>query len=225
MKKSELLLKIINLSGAFSPSIEGEVKEMMRVYDLQCGGKPRRYISYGVSSRLIKKSSIKAGGIGGLAAAPATLPVIGTIGTLILSSVVDFAYLLRAQIELCYGISVAYEVMMDEEELKAVSLALLGFSGGTQAVKGITATTLRSIVDATAGRYLKKGITESAVDIADRIGPRLLGRAYKLLPLVGIPISASINMASTIMVGNQARKYFSTWDTFSELGIDINEKD
>jgi hypothetical protein len=39
--------------------------------------------------------------------------------------------------------------------------------------------------------------------------PKLLGRSYKLLPFLSIPLSASINIASTMMVGNQARKYFS----------------
>lgn len=225
MKKSDWLAKIINLSRVSLPYIQKEIKEMMREYDLQCGGKPRRYISYRVSSRLIKRSAIKAGGIGGLVAAPATLPLIGTLGTLILSLTADITYLLRTQIELCYGISVAYEVMMDEEELKAVTLALLGFSGGAEAVKGITAGALRNLVDTMAEKYLRKGITESAIDVADKVGPRFLGRAYKLLPFVGIPISASINMASTMMVGNQARKYFGTWDSFSDLETGINEKD
>ncbi len=225
MKKGGLLLEIINLSGASLPSIREEVKEMMSEYDLQCGGKPRRYISYGVSSRLIKQRAMKAGAVGGLVATPATIPVIGTIGTLVVSTTVDLAYLLRTQIELCYGISVAYEAIMDEEELKAITLALVGFSGGAQAVKGITSTALRNIVDAMAIRYMKKGITEATVDVAGRIGPRLLGGAYKLIPLVGIPINASINIASTMIVGNRARKYFSAWDTSSDLGIVINEKD
>ncbi len=224
MKKGDWLTRAINVSGDSLPTIQREVREMIREYDMECGGKPMRYISYGVSSRLIRKAALKAGGIGGLVAVPAALPLIGTIGTIIISSAVDLVYLLRVHIQLCYRISVAYGVMMDEEELKAVTLALLGLSSGTQTVKGMTAYSLRNLVDGMAEKYLRKGITGSAADVADRIGTRLLGRAYKIIPLIGIPVSASANVASTMVVGNQARRYFSTWDKSSDPDTGIYEK-
>jgi hypothetical protein len=80
---------------------------------------------------------------------------------------------------------------------------------------------LRSIVDATKSSYLQKGVTEAAAEVAAKITPRFLGKAYKLIPLLGIPLSASINIASTMMVGNQARKYFSIWE---ESVINIHPK-
>ena len=219
MKKGDWLAKMISVSGASLPSIQREVSGMMQLYDLQCGGKPRRYISYGVSSRLIKRAVMKAGGVGGLVAAPAVIPFVGTIGTLIISSAVDLAYLFRLHIELCYKISAAYEVSIDEDELKAITLALLGFSGGTQTFKGIALHALRARIDLVAEKFLRKGITDSAADVAAKVGPRLLGRTYKIIPFIGIPINASVNMVSTLMVGNQARKYFSTWEVFPDPEI------
>ena len=221
MKKADWLAKLINVSGASLPSIQQEVAELMQAYDLECGGKPRRYISYRVSSRMIKKAAMKAGGVGGLVAAPAVIPLVGTIGTLIISSAVDIAYLLRLHIELCYKISAAYDVLPDEEELKAITLALLGFSGGAQTLKGVTLHALRTRIDLMAEKFLRKGVTDSAADVASKFGPRLLGRTYKIIPFIGIPINASVNMVSTLMVGNQARKYFSTWDAFP--GPEINK--
>lgn len=152
---------------------------------------------------------MKTGAFGSLTGAPAALPVIGTIGTALVGTTADLAYLLRTQIELCYAISAAYDAGIDEEELKAVTLALLGFSGSAEMVKGIATSTFKRIVDAATARYLKKGIAKAAAEVFSKITPRLLGRAYKLIPLINIPLSASINIASTMIVGNQARKYFS----------------
>ncbi len=37
--------------------------------------------------------------------------------------------------------------------------------------------------------------------------------------LSGVPINASLNMVSALMAGNQARKYFSTWDALPDPEI------
>ncbi|HIJ58056.1 MAG TPA: hypothetical protein HPP41_00105 [Deltaproteobacteria bacterium] len=208
-EKGDWLVKILGLSGSVLPAIREEVMDMKRERELEHGDRPKRDISYEVSSKLIKRSAIKAGAVGSITAAPASLPVIGTIGTAIVGATADLAYLIRTQIELCYAISAAYDARIDEEELKAVTIALLGFSGSAEMVKGIAASTLKNIVDAATARYLKKGIADVAAEVGPKITRRLLGRAYKLIPFIGIPLSASINIASTMIVGNQARKYFS----------------
>jgi hypothetical protein len=208
------LSKILMLTGKSLPAIKSQVREMKREYDLAQGGKPGRYISYGVSSKLIKQASLKTAAFGGLVSVPATIPGVGLAGTLLAGITADLVYLVRTQIELCYAISIAYDVQMDEEELKAVSLALLGFSGSAEAAKGIAVRTLRGVVDEMTAAYLRKGIPDSAVDVSARLIPRFAGKAYRLIPFLGIPISASLNIASTMMIGNQARKYFSTWEDF-----------
>ena len=208
--RADWLIKILGFSGNALPAIREEVFEMMRESYLTGNGRPQQDISYEVSSRLIKRSALKAGAFGGITATPAALPGIGTLGTVIIGTTVDLSYLIRTQIELCYAISAAYGTHLDEEELRAVTLSLLGFSGAGQMVKEIAASTLRDIVDEAAARYINRGLTHTAAEVAAKVTPRLIGRAYKLLPFIGIPLSASINIASTMMVGNQARKYFST---------------
>lgn len=213
MKNSQMswFEKVLILSGTHLPSIRREVREMIRTYDLENGGKPKKYTAYAVSSALIKKSAYRTAGFGGLAAAPGTVPWIGVIGTIIISTTVDIALLIREQIELCYAISVAYDVNMDENELKATTLALLGFSGSAGAAKGITSGVMRTVVDEAAAMYLERGLNKATIEVAEKVLPKLMQRLYRFIPLLGIPLSASINMASTMMVGNQARKYFSTW--------------
>ena len=206
---ADWLVKILGLSGKGLPALKEEVGEMIREAVLENENRPKKDIHYQVSSRLIKRSALRTAAVGSITATPATLPVVGTIGTAFFGTTADFVYLIRKQIELCYAISTVYDTGMDDEELRAIILAIIGFSGTGQMAKEIAASTLRNIVDATTAKYLKKGLTHAAAEVAAKITPRFLGRAYKLIPLLGIPLSASINIASTMMVGNQARKYFS----------------
>ena len=209
---ADWLIKILGISGKDLPAIRKEVGEMIREENLENGDSPKRDIHRRVSSRLIKRSALRTAAVGGITATPAILPVIGTIGTAVISTTADFTYLIRKQIELCYQISAVYDTGIHEQELRAITLALIGFSGTGQMAKGIAASTLRSVVDATTATYLKKGVAGAAAEVAAKLSPRVFGRAYKLIPLLGIPLSASINIASTMMVGKQARKYFCTFD-------------
>lgn len=222
-RKARLLVKILGLSGNALPAIREEVGEMIRGLRLEQGVGPKRDLSQKVCSRLIARSAMRVGAVGGITATPAALPGLGTIGTAIAAMTADFAYLIRKQIELCYAISAVYDADIHEEELMAITLALLGFSGTGQMVKEIAAGTLRNIVDVAKASYLKKGISEAAAEVAAKITPRFMGRAYKLIPLLGIPLSASINIASTMMVGNQARKYFSTRERSETIPIGTPE--
>ncbi len=219
MEEFDWFDKILTVSGTYLPTIRQEVKEMINEYDLKHGGtKPHKYIAYAIGSKLIKNAALKAGGIGGLTSLPGTLPLIGTIGTVLIGSAVDLALVLRMQIELCYALSVAYDVNMDDEELKAAALAIVGFSGSASAAKAVTASVMRKAVDELAEDYIKTGLARATAEIAEKLIPRLLSKWYRFIPLLGIPIGISVNMATTMMIGNQARKYFSTWLDDDELG-------
>lgn len=210
-ERADWLLEILGLSGSALPAIRSNARNLVWEYELDHADKSKQEICDLVSSSLIKTSAIKTGAVGSITAVPAVLPFLGTIATAVLGTTVDLAFLIRTQIELCYAISAVYKSEIDEEELKAVTLALLGFSGSAEMLKGIAASTLRSIVDESVAKYLTKGIANAAADAAGKIGPRLFIRAYKLIPLVGISLCASINITSTMMVGKHARQYFSPW--------------
>lgn len=210
--RADWLLGILGLSDSALPAIRSNARNLVWEYELDHAEKSKQEICDLVSSSLIKTSAIKTGAMGSITAVPAVLPFLGTIASAVLGTTIDLAFLIRTQIELCYAISAVYESEIDEEELKAVTLALLGFSGSAEMLKGIAASTLRSIVDETVAKYLTKGIANAAADAAGKIGPRLFIRAYKLIPLVGISLCASINITSTMMVGKHARQYFSTWN-------------
>ncbi|MBF0465136.1 MAG: EcsC family protein [Nitrospirae bacterium] len=221
--KYEWFDKVLTLSGTHLPSIKSDVNALIDEFDLKMGGdKPQKYLSYTVSGNLMKKAAYKAAGIGGLTTLPMTIPIIGTIGTVLAGSLVDLALVLRIQIELCFAISAAYGVELGEDELKAITLALLGFSGSSQAFKATAASVLRTAVDEIAKSYINRGVEVATVEFAERLIPRLLKKYYRFIPFIGVPLGASFNLVSTMTVGNHARKYFSVWDNDN---IQISWKD
>jgi molybdenum cofactor biosynthesis enzyme len=215
-KGADWLVRVLGISREALLALREEVGNMMREAHLEDRGLSQKNLRHRVSRRLTKRIAMQAAAVGGIMAAPAALPIVGTLGTAVAGTTVDFIYMVRRQIELCYAISAVYNSNMDEEELKAVTLALLGFSGAGQMFKEIASSTLRNVVDATSVSYLKMGFREAASEVAAKITPRFFGRAYRLIPLVSIPLNASVNIVSTMMVGNRASKYFSTWEEDQE---------
>lgn len=201
----------IVLGSASFPRIRHDVREMMQVYEQKNNNKPRHYLSYKVSGTLIKRSAIRAGILGGITSSPAILPGIGTVGTLLIGLTADLVYLLKIQTELCYAIAMAYETSMDEEELQTVILALIGFTGTTEAAKGVASSVLRHSIDSAVHRYLQIGFSRAAATLGRKLGLKIGKGAARVLPFVGIPIGSSMNIASTMLVGNQARRYFNSW--------------
>jgi len=199
------------LAGASLPKIRRNVSGIKEGFRERHNDISRQRLSYKVSSRLIKNCSLKAGILGGITSAPGILPGFGTAGLLAVGLATDLIYLLRIQMELCYGIASAYEVPVDDEELQAITLALIGFSGTAEAAKGLGSSILRNSIDRTAKYYLAEGVTKAAVIVGRKQGLKSGTRIAKLFPFLGIPLGASLNIASTMLVGNHARKYFSTW--------------
>ncbi|HIJ19541.1 MAG TPA: hypothetical protein HPP58_00690 [Deltaproteobacteria bacterium] len=220
LKKADWLAKILGIYGDALPEIRAGVNKMMETNDHFQGGEQtatdRQSMARRVSGRLIRQAAMKTGVMGGITAAPFALPGIGMIGTAVAGISADFTYLIRKQVWLCYGISAAYDVRLQEEELKAVILAILGFSGTGQLGKEIAVRALKEMVDAGASRFLRKGLIWSASEVAAIITPRLFRKSYRVVPFLSMPLSASVNIASTITVGNHAREYFSSEDTAAE---------
>ena len=216
-EKTDWLAKALGIYGDALPEIRDKVGKMMETHEPdrgeKCTADEMQRLSRRVSDSLIRRTAMKTGTVGGITAAPVAIPGIGALGTAVVGISADFTYLIRKQVWLCYGISAAYDIRMEEEELKAVILALLGFSGSGQLSKEIAVRAVKEMVNATASRFLKKGIVWSASEVAAILTPRMVGKSYKFIPFLGMPLSASVNIASTIMVGNHARKYFGSEDS------------
>lgn len=166
-------------------------------------------LAYLISNRLIKKSMIKSGVWGGMSAVPAAFPGIGSLIVTVAELGVDFYLLLKTQIELCYGIAIAYQSEMTDEELQAVTMALLGFSNDDEKIDRASSLMIKTSVDRVATKYLRVGLHKAALTLSSRLGLKVGSRAARVIPVLGVPLSASLNIASTRKVGARARKYFS----------------
>jgi len=198
------------LAGVSLPGIRNQVQGMLaQIRRGETFGESTDYASL-VSDQLIRKHSLKTGFFGGLTSAPGTLPGMGTLGTVTVTLTADLVHLLRAQVELCYGVSAAYGVKMTDEELQAVALALIGYSGSAEAAHNINAQVIRQIIDQAAQTYLATGMKKAVTILLQKIGSRSSGRLVKALPFLGIPLGVSINVASIRLLGNNAKAYFNT---------------
>nr|AMP41557.1 magnetosome protein Mad31 [uncultured Nitrospirota bacterium] len=222
-KEFDWFEKLLIITGTNLLDMKGEIQNTMKDLECEYEGVPKKIVAYKVSSKLIRNSALKAGTVGGVSGVFATVPGLGTIASIVLATTADIAILLRIQVELCYAISVAYEVNVNEDELRAITLAILGFSGSTQCVKGIAAGVTRKLIDELAENYLKIGIAKATEGVAEALIPRLIRSTFKFLPLVGVPLGASINIVSTMKLGNQARKYFSTWHDPVSLDVCVGD--
>lgn len=204
-------LNIIYPSSQTLLEIRGMVEEMKRECATDSAEACEKSVSRRISSRLISKYATQSAVFGGLTAVPGVLPGIGTLGVLSASLTADLANLLRIQIKLCYAVAYAYDVEMDEAELQAVVLSLLGLSGSAELFKGISARATREVVERTVADYQQAAAGKAALALSERTGLKLGSTSLKLIPLIGIPLNASVNLSSTMVVGNHARNYFSAW--------------
>lgn len=201
--------RILVLTEKKLPAIREEVRSMLALCELLNPHLSKRDISYKVGDKLINQSAIKTGAVGGVTSVPAAIPVIGTMGTVLLGVAVDVTYLLKSQVRLCFAMSAAYEVEIEPEELNAVTMALLGFSRPEEMADRIAASSLKAFEYSAATRLLGKGLSKIMVRVSPRVTPRVLVRTFKLLPIINIPFGAALDAASTLKVGRRARRYFS----------------
>lgn len=201
--------RILILAEKQLPAIKRDVRSMAALCELLNPHLSKRDISYKVGDKLITQSAIKTGAVGGVTSAPAAIPGIGAISTVLLGVAVDVTYLLKTQVRLCFAMSAAYEVEIEPEELNAVTMALLGFSRPEEMADRIAASSLKAFVDSAAARLLGKGLSRIMVRVSPKVTSRVLVRTFKLLPIINIPFGAAIDAASTLKAGRRARRYFS----------------
>lgn len=168
----------------------------------------------------IRMAARYAGIGGGLSASAYTAAVAATIGTLggaspltvsagVGSFVVDMSYTTQIQLRTAYDISVLYGVPIDVDDpddmLKLVKIALAiksGEAGMVAFAKGAPAF---------VRHFLKKyysGAVLTAAKSLPVIGKHLLQRnVIKFaLPVVGVPVSATVNFWTTRAAGNHAQR-------------------
>jgi len=206
---SDWLLTILNQTGLNLPDLRDEIQFLMWEDLFDNNHLTAEEVEKNVCNKLMKWSSIKVGSFGSITAAPASFPVIGSIGASVCTTTVDVAYLIRSQIELCYAISAVFDTDISEEKLKAITLALIDYDKNNDVLADIARTSFKSLINGLAAKYLKKGIERVAPDIAQKLMSRMLSRiSAKWVPFMSIPVNAALNVSDIRKTGNRAISYF-----------------
>jgi len=211
---SDWLRTILNQTGMNLPDIRDEIQFLLweNLFDNEQLSIDN--VAHSVCNQLLKWSSIKVGSFGSITAAPASFPVIGSIGASVCTTTIDVAYLIRSQIELCYAISAVFDTDITEDNLKAITLALLEYDNNNELLADIARSSFNSLINSLAAKYLKKGIDCVAPDIAQKLLSRMLNRvSAKWIPFISIPINAAINVSDIRKTGNRAISYFQLRNT------------
>lgn len=136
---------------------------------------------------LIKRKSKQAGAVGAATAGAALIPGVGTLFVLAAGTVADIAVVLRMQAELVLEIAAAHQRLLTEDERQRAILLVTGLSAGTNQ---LAVSTGRKVSLGLGERFAEKWVV-------------------KVLPVVGIAVSAGVNALSTYIVGTRAHAYFS----------------
>nr|WCC90927.1 magnetosome protein Mad31 [Desulfobacteraceae bacterium] len=207
---SDWLLDLLNQTGFDHSAIQEEIDYLLWEYEFENPEASEDEITDQVCQKLIIWSSSKGVASAGITTAPVSLPIIGSIGTATLGTALDLTFLIRTQIELCYAIAAVYRVSMTEIQLKASILAILGYSNNDEIAMDITKTSINQLIHSTATRFLSRGIKESSLEVVERLATRMLGRMVRWLPLISIPINASMNVNAIKSTGLRAKNYFKS---------------
>jgi len=156
----------------------------------------------GVAADIISTYSTRSAIGGGLTAAPAVVPGVGTLVATVGGSMVDMAWMLRQEVEmaLCLTYLYGFDITDERERWLAYGLASI------------------STYDARDGRNYFADLAEAQIEamvkytprqlsklVATQLGKLALARApggfFRAVPLVGVVVSASGNKVLTSAVG------------------------
>ena len=214
-KSDELALskleKALFFAGQSLPDIQKDVAHRKADLQREFVGMTEQQIAGKLCDILVRRSTIKSGTFGGLTSAPGTIPGIGTLGTIAVSMTADIVHKLRVQIELCFGIATAYGIEMEETELQAAALAIIGISVSETTLGRLGGQATREMVDS-ARSYLATGMAKGATKVVDKLTVHSGSRALRIIPFIGVPIGAYLNSEDVRRVGKEAKKYFSSFD-------------
>lgn len=135
---------------------------------------------------LIKKKCQQAGAVGAATSGTALVPGIGTLTALTLGAVADITVAFRLQADLVLEIAAAHGRLLTEEEKQRAILLVTGLSAGAN-----------QLLTRTGGKV--------SVEVSERMAQKWLAR---VLPVIGVALSAGTNVLATYLIGQRAHAYF-----------------
>jgi hypothetical protein len=140
-----------------------------------------------LANRMIKNKCFQAGAVGAVTSAAAMIPGLGTFAALTFGVAADIGMTFKLQAEMVLEIASAYQHELTPAEKQRVILVVTGVSAGVNQVAQA------------AGKRIAQKATEQLAQKS----------VLKAIPFVGAGASAGVNIASTYIIGQRAKSYFS----------------
>jgi hypothetical protein len=156
-----------------------------------------------VAQYLIRRKSRAVGMIGGATALPGVVPFIGAIGTIATALSSELIAVAKLEIELCMEIAHLCGRDISKKTRIYEILAIMAAHGRKPAAK-------RELTNRMTKKAAKTGLLRLSRGVSRRIVRKRLNRIlFKVVPWIGIPISAAYNLNSTRKIGYAALDYYS----------------
>ena len=136
---------------------------------------------------MIRRKCRRTAVVGAVTAAPAAIPGLGTLTSLVLGSTVDLALTAGLQAELVLEIACCYGVEMTASEERSVILMVTGVGVG-------------------ANQLIEKAGRQIAAKASEQLAKKSVARS---VPLIGMGAAAGTNTVTTYAIGRRAISYFA----------------
>ncbi|MES2642473.1 MAG: hypothetical protein V4850_23520 [Myxococcota bacterium] len=168
---------------------------------------------------LVEDAALRTAAIGASAALPLTLPVLGMIGSTLLTVLGGALWQAAVEVELCYAIGAAYRTRMPSERVRTIAFWLVRLANYGDLQERALAMGVRFTVRKLVEKLVAIGLARAvAATAGGMMMGGMMGRAVVGAPVpwyvratsfIGVPVLAVIGWRSTQGVGERAIAYFS----------------
>lgn len=165
-----------------------------------------------IANLIIEDHAFWAAVVGVGVGSAALIPVVGQ---LVAAGAVapELVYLTRLHFETALAIAAVYEYDMPLDRLKPALLACIVYSMGLEVVRSVIGDAAEKLSRRAVEELFKGAMLSYAKKIANQMGVALKKKALlRAIPVVAIPVNASMNYAGLTVVGKASKHFFSpTW--------------
>lgn len=157
-----------------------------------------------VAARLVSSFSNRTAISGGLSAAPAILPGVGTIAALVGGTLADMALMLKFEVELAMSLCYAFGYDIRAPRERQLAFMLASVSTYSAKAKRNFFVDLAAAQGEAIWNYSPRQLSKALVSVTTKIALLSLSKSLaRGLPFVGIAVGAGMNKMLTKRVGDQ----------------------
>ena len=190
--------------------------EVLRAQLAEKTGLQGRALAHAFARELVDEAAFKSASIGAVAALPWSLPVVGTVGSILITVLGSALWQLANEVEMTYAVAMAYRSQIPPDELRLVSFWLVRLTNyddlRSRALTLGVRLTLRKLIE----KLVAIGLTRAFAATAPSMMMAGMMRGAEVAPsyvqavsFLGVPVLALLSWRSAQATGERAIEYFS----------------